>query len=121
MSIAGETAQPPSPAAPPEPEEYFSTPYFATDRSSNSSCLELRLQDGSRKAFPYSYFTGLHFEADAGIEIVTTQNRILIRGRNLIALYEYLVAYRVRYVQADMGQDAQEDGVFVANITIEGL
>ncbi|EHQ29764.1 hypothetical protein [Mucilaginibacter paludis] len=104
-----------------EQEENIASPYFMTDRSKNPVCLELRLSDGSRKALPYTYFTEINFEVDMGIEVVTTQKRIRITGRNLMALYECLVTYRVRYVQADMGNDAQEDGLFVSGIGLEDL
>jgi len=106
---------------PAEPDEFVTCPYFATDRTKNPVCLELRLADGRRKALPYSYITGINFDADAGIEIITTLSRIAITGRNLASLFDHLVMYRVRYVQADMGQDAQEDGVFVEEILIEAL
>jgi hypothetical protein len=114
MHLVGET--PPS-----VPEEHFTTPYFAGNRGNSPACLELRLQDGSRKAFPYAYITAINFEADAGIEVLTSQKSITITGRNLTSLYECLVTYRVRYVQADMGTDTQEDGLFVAQILIEEL
>ncbi|MCO5946723.1 hypothetical protein [Mucilaginibacter flavidus] len=101
-----------------DPDEHFTSLYFATERGSNPLCLDLRLPDGSRKAVPYSYFTEINFDADAGIEILTTQKRISVTGRNLKALYEHLITYRVRYVQANIGNDTEEDGLFVEEIRI---
>ncbi|WP_295795214.1 hypothetical protein [Mucilaginibacter sp.] len=104
---------------PPEPDEHVTSIYFATERGGSPACLDLRLQDGGRKAVPYSYVTEIQFDAEAGIEILTPQKHITITGRNLIALYESLVAYRVRYVVADMGNDMQEEGLFVSGIAIQ--
>jgi hypothetical protein len=104
-----------------EQEDQSACPYFAADRSKSPICLELRLPDGGRKAIPYAYFTEINFDADEGIEILTTQKRINITGRRLSRLFDYLVTYRVRYVQADVGNDIQEDGLFVEGILIEEL
>ena len=103
-----------------EAAEPVTCTYYAADRDS-PVCIDLRLADGSRKAIPYSYFTEINFETEAGIEILTASKRILITGRNLLALYENLTRYRVRYVQTDIGTDTQEDGLFVENISYDAL
>ncbi len=104
---------------PADTEENFVCPYFATDKTKSPACLELRLSGGNHKAIPYSYFTEINFEADAGIEILTTQKRICIVGRNLGRLFDYLVMYRVKFVQANIGNDTEEDGLFVKEILVE--
>ncbi|MGY3213946.1 hypothetical protein [Mucilaginibacter sp. HD30] len=104
-----------------EPLDHSASAYFATDRGNTPTCLDLRLPDGSRKAIPYSYFTQINFDVDAGIEVLTTQQRIILTGRNLISLYEALITYRVRYVQSDVGSDMQEDGLFIADISLSSL
>ncbi len=111
----------PANAEPPaEKDEHYACPYFATDRGKSPACLELRLPDGIRRAVPYAFFTEIIFDIDAGIEILTTQKRITITGRQLAKLYDYLVAYRVRFIQVHTGTDAEaEDGVFVYGILIE--
>ena len=106
---------------PAEPEDYFTCPYFATDRTQSPACLELRLRDGLRKALPYSYFTEMNFDSEAGIEILTGSKKIKITGRNLAKLFDYLVTYRVRFVQVNTGHDPQEDGLFVKGIMVEEL
>lgn len=106
---------------PADEKEPITCNYFASERGANPSCLDLRFADGNRIAFPYSFVTGISFDGDLGIEILTTQKCITIKGRNLMALYEALVAYRVRYVQADLGTDTQDDGLFVATISVEEL
>lgn len=105
-----------------EPEENFACEYFATDRVKTCPpCLELRLSQGTRKALPYSYVTEIGFDNEAGIEICTGSKKITITGRNLAKLFECLVNYRVRYVQAHIGNDLNEDGLFVKEIVIEHL
>lgn len=104
---------------PGELDDPFACPYFATDRSGSLACLDLRLSGAVRKAVPYSYFTEMNFNIDTGIEILTTGKRIRIIGRNLARLFDYLIAYRVRYVQVHIGSDANEDGLFVKEILIE--
>jgi hypothetical protein len=94
----------------------FSCPYFAVDRGRAPSCLELRLRDGVRKALPYAFFTEITFEQDCGIAIFTSLKKIRITGRNLLPLFEQLVLYRVRFIQADVGGDGNEDGLFVGEI-----
>jgi len=103
-----------------EPEDFVSCPYFATDKSRNPACLDLRFRNGERKAFPYAYFTQINFDAES-IEIRTARNKITITGRSLTRLYEYLVIYRVRYVQENIGIDTEEDGIFVKDILVEEL
>lgn len=104
-----------------EPEEDFACPYFATDKVKSPACLDLRLAGGERRALPYSYFMEINYEPETGIEIVTSSKRIKITGRNLSRLFEYLIAYRVRFVQANIGNDAQEDGLYVQEILVEAL
>lgn len=83
-------------------------------------CLDLRLADGCFKAVPYSHFSEISFDPSEGIEILlATEKKIIITGRNLHQLYEYLAAYRVRFIQAHIGNDTMEEGgVFVRNITL---
>lgn len=102
-------------------EDSFTSPFFAVDRVKNPVCLDLRLPDGVRKALPYTYFTEMNFDLDTGIEILTSQKRITITGRNLIKLFDYLIAYRVKYIQANIGGDTTEDGLFVKEILVQEL
>lgn len=105
---------------PADAEERNEYPYFAIERGRTPVCLELRLSEGIRKAVPYSYVMEMTYHADKGIEIVTTQKRIHITGRNLSRLFDYLVAYRVKYVESNLAIES-EDGLFVKEITIEPL
>ncbi len=104
-----------------EQDDHFSCTYFATARSGTPACLDLRLPDGSRNAVPYAYFVGINYDADKGIEILTAHKRIQITGRNLLMLYDYLVAYRLRFVQANIGNDTCDDGIFIKAILVERI
>ncbi len=95
--------------------------YYAIERSVNLACLELRMPDGRHKAIPYLHFSEVSYEAETGIEIMTAQRRIRITGRNLTKLYTHLVAYRVRFIRANIGADTEEDGLFLEKIIIESL
>lgn len=105
---------------PADAEERHEYPYFAIERGRTPVCLELRLPEGVRKALPYSYIMEMAFDLDKGIEILTTQKRILITGRNLSRLFDYLVTYRVKYIESNFDADS-EDGLFVKEILIEPL
>jgi hypothetical protein len=100
----------------------FSCPYFSTQRGSNPTCLDLRLSAGIRKAMPYSFFTEMSFDNERGIEILTNGKRITITGRNLARLFDYLISYRVKFVQGDIGyDDPDEDGLYIEAIAIDDL
>lgn len=102
-----------------EPEDQYSCTYFATDK--NPACLDLRSAKGSRKAFPYAYFTEMRYEPETGIELFTNSRKVTITGRNMTRLFDYLVRYRVQYVQEHQGNDGGDDGLFVEKISIEEL
>jgi hypothetical protein len=107
---------PVSSESPVEPGEHFSSPFFGTDRTRNPICLDFRLKGGARKAVPYAFITEISYDVDNGIEITTTGKSIRVIGRNLTALFEQLLGYRVRYIQTNIGNDADEDGLFVKEI-----
>jgi len=105
-----------------EPEDDFRSEYYAIDNiRSHPACLDFRMKEGSRRALPYSYFMEINFDNETGIEIFTATKKIKIVGRNLSKLFDYLVTYRVRYIQANIGNDQKEEGLFVKEILIEEL
>lgn len=83
-------------------------------------CLDLRLADGSFVAVPYSLVSLISFDPSEGIEIVlATEKKVLISGRNLHLIYEYLSAFRIRFIQANIGNDyIDEDALFVEGIEV---
>jgi hypothetical protein len=102
-------------------EAFVSSTFFGVDNLRNSpSCLDLRLANGTFKALPYSYIIEINYDPSDGIEITTTTKKICITGRNLKLLYNYLVSYRIRYIQANIGNDLTEEKLlFVKDIVIE--
>ncbi|RYE52672.1 MAG: hypothetical protein EOP48_15975 [Sphingobacteriales bacterium] len=102
-------------------EPFVSSPYFGVDNLRNApACLDLRLPDGNRKALPYSYIVEINYSLSDGIEIISTTKKVMITGRNLKNLYNYIIAYRVKHIQANIGNDLTEENVlFVKDITIE--
>ena len=96
--------------------------YGVENIRNHPACLDLRLTDGSSKALPYSYIVELNFDASNGIEIITAMKKIAITGRNLKVLYNYLTVFRVKYIQANIGNDlTDEKELFVREIKIEEL
>ncbi len=105
-----------------EQEEGFDSEFFGIDNiKSFPACIDLRLPEGNRKALPYSYIVEINFSPADGIEITTTTKKITITGRDLEKLFDYFAAFRVRYVQANLGTDATETGLFVSEILIEDV
>lgn len=86
------------------------------------SCIDLRFPDGNCKAIPYSYVIEINFDTANGIEVTTATKKVIIKGRNLKMLYKYLLSYRVKYIQANIGHDvSDETALFVKEISIEEL
>ena len=61
------------------------------------------------------------FDSTDGIEIIATTKRIKITGRNLGLLFDYLVAFRVRFIKMHSGSDfgVDDGGLFVGEILFE--
>lgn len=99
------------------------TPFFGIEPSQRfPTTIDLRLADGNFKAIPYTYISEIDFKPSEGIEITASGRRILITGRNLRRLYNYLVTYRVRFIQANIGADIDEgNDTFVSSISIDPL
>jgi len=104
-------------------EECVSQKFFGIENNRiYPSCLDLRMADGRFKAIPYSYIVEINFDASEGIEIITATKLIVVEGRNLQLLYNYLTLYRVKYIQANIGFDlTDENTLFVREIKIEEI
>jgi len=102
-------------------EEAVNSDFFGADNLRNlPACLDFRLSEGKRKGLPYSYIMEVIYNGSDGIEIIATTKKIRITGRNLSLLFDYLVAFRVRYIKMHTGTDVIEDGaLFVGEIVIE--
>jgi hypothetical protein len=83
------------------------------------TCLELRFSNGSSKAIPYSFIMEINFNPSEGIEIITTQKKISVEGRNLKILYSFLLSFQVRYIQENIGHDlTEENKLFVKKLSL---
>jgi hypothetical protein len=103
-------------------EDAVSSDFFGTDNLRNlPACLDLRLSETKRRALPYSYIMEVLFDATDGIEIIATTKRIKITGRNLGLLFDYLVAFRVRFIKMHSGSDfgVDDGGLFVGEILFD--
>lgn len=103
-------------------DESFNSDYFGIENLRNiPACLDLRFSDGNCQAVPYSLFTSIEYSTDKGIIIKSSLSKITISGRNLKFLYNYLVTFRVRYIQSNLGMDVGENNLIVTEIEIQNL
>lgn len=104
-------------------EQFEHSPYFGIEQLRNHpSCIDLRLTNGKFKALPYAYILEIDYDPSDGIEITATGKKVIVTGRNLKLLYHYLTAFRVRYIQANVGNDLEEEkALFVKNIKIDEM
>lgn len=101
-------------------DERVESDYFGIGNVANPpACVDLRFADGNRVAIPYSYVTEIKFEP-AQIEMLTNNKIVKITGRDLEKLYDYLAAFRVRFIKVHEGEDFEEDGLCVTGIEVEG-
>lgn len=85
------------------------------------ACLEMRFNDSTSKALPYSFILEISYDPSEGIEIKSTMRKIIITGRNLRKLYLSLVAYRVSYIVENIGNDlTDENKVFIKKNSVRG-
>lgn len=105
------------------PEDNIVTQFFAIEpQRKTPACLDLRLADNSFRAIPYSYIMDIEFEPTDGIIILTSTKQVKIEGRNLRMIYDYLAQFRIRFIQANIGEDlAENDDIFISTIIIENL
>lgn len=87
----------------------------------NVLMLDIRHKAGDRSAFPYSYLTGIFFNASGEIRMEYSGHKVVIRGRNLDNLYNALLNHRVDFVQEedtryDMGK---ESDTFIREIVVD--
>jgi hypothetical protein len=106
-----------------EGEKFERSQFFGIDNIRNfPPCIDLRLSDGNSKALPYSFIVEINFQKSEGIELLTTSKRVFINGRNLQRLYDYLILFRVKFIQSNIGKDISEESLlFVKEILVEDL
>ncbi|MBL7815677.1 MAG: hypothetical protein JNL70_11730 [Saprospiraceae bacterium] len=99
--------------------------FYGIEPQSNAQAvmLDIRLGNGNSQAFAYSYLTKVNFNPSEGIQIFAVDMCILLRGRNLNAIYSYLLMHRLTYIQENIGEldEVAENDVFVESIEVRNL
>lgn len=100
-------------------KEHYNSEYFGVENIRNlPACLDLRLSDGNCEAIPYSLITKIKYNTQEGISLITYNTEIKIKGRSLQQLYNYLLLFRIRYIQMHQGLDAGGDELCVTEIDL---
>jgi len=91
-------------------------------RSREDIMLDVRLNDGHRKGFSYSYLVTVEYEPKDVIQVEFATGVVRIEGRRLVRLYDSLLQHRARYVQE--GNESEdglklEESAHIDAITIE--
>ena len=115
------------PAVRGEPEEGQAEQAYeeARVRSRDSYVLEIRLSDGSRRAFSYAYLLETDFDFGEGSDMITLRfnsTNVLVSGQALLGLYEKLLDQRARFIQeGSEGNEASplQQGPYVERVEIE--
>lgn len=102
-------------------EPFVKSRFFSVATLGESpACLRLDLSNGDSKGIPYSYIVDLNYSRSEGIEIISSIYKVTITGRKLRLLFNYLAAYRVKHIEANIGTDLEGESVlFIKNIKIE--
>ena len=103
----------------------------ATDYTDSSSCvgieesgriaykLKLIFKNGNRHFFPYAYISEVAFDIEGRLTILTSEREIVIEGRGLDNLEEWIFESRVKWVKEDNRSfDPHEEGVFISSIQV---
>jgi len=81
--------------------------------------LKLIFKNGNRYFFPYAYMSEVNFEAEGRLIIRTSEREIIIEGRGLDNLEEWLFESRVAWVKEDNRSiDPHEEGIFISKIEV---
>jgi hypothetical protein len=82
--------------------------------------LKLILKNGNRHFFPYAYMSEVAFDIEGRLTILTSEREIIIEGRGLDILEEWIFESRVKWVKEDNRSiDPLEEGVFVRRIEVK--
>jgi len=85
----------------------------------NAYKLKLIFKNGDRRFFPYAYISEVGFDVEGKLTILTAEREIIIEGRGLDALEEWLFESKVRWVKEDNRSiDPYEENIFVAKIEV---
>ena len=103
-----------------ETSEETSSCYKLRDYSRGLLMLDVRLVNGDRYALPYSYLIWAKLGGGEEIFIRFSSHTVLIKGRNLLAIYGGLLQHRVEFVQEedprhDIGPESEP---FISTISV---
>ncbi len=82
--------------------------------------LKLIFKNGNRHSFPYAYMSEVIFDVEGKITILTSEREIIIEGRGLDNLEEWIFESRVKWVKEDNRSfDPHEEGIFINTIEVK--
>jgi len=82
--------------------------------------LDVELLNGDRRAFPYSYLMEVEYRKADGVLLKFASCAVLVKGRNLDAIYQGLVTQRVEYLREESPRHdlGPESDPFVSGIVV---
>jgi len=114
------------------PFESANENYPAVDSGDKPSCvgfeesgriaykLKFILKNGNRHFFPYAYISEVAFDIEGRLTILTSEREIIIEGRGLDNLEEWVFESRVKWVKEDNRSfDPHEEGIFISGIEVK--
>ncbi len=105
---------------PPANMQHFSCVGIAESGRSDYK-LKLIFRNGNRRSFPYAYISEVAFDVEGRFTILTSEREIIIEGRGLDNLEEWIFESRVKWLKEDNRSfDPHEEGVFVGRIEVRG-
>lgn len=83
--------------------------------------VDLRLASGDRWSFPYSMLLWVQWSRLEGFVMRYSTHTVVVRGRNLEAIYDGLIEHRLEYLQAELPQHdlGDEKQAFVSAIEVK--
>ena len=83
--------------------------------------LKLIFRNGNRVFFPYAYISEVAFDVEGRLTLLTSEREIIIEGRGLDNLEEWIFESRLKWVKEDNRSfDPHEEGIFVRRIEVRG-
>lgn len=92
---------------------------MAADAQANPRMLDIALRTGNHQALPYPYLVTAKIIGNAKIELLFTESQVTITGRNLLPVYQQLIAQTVwRLEESGTGFDDPKLESWIETITI---
>lgn len=81
--------------------------------------LDLVLQDGNRMGLAYCYLMSVKFDDGIRITLVFTDRTVIIEGRNLVPLYNYLLLHQAWRIHVATSPFNESGEVWVKSISFK--